>query len=325
MSKENEFIPEDLEFGTLVKKAKRRSMIRMVLISLIISLIVLFGLKFLGDYILIRTMDKETSVDSNWNMIMGANVEEEGTTYHYSPLTAMTRTTIVKKVGGVPIPWGEREKVFSVFGTSRLLTTEGPSGSGIVGEDRLQLYYQGERTVEFFHPKVNYTKIFDDRELLNQMDENLLVEYAFSFDKAYTVKEIEQAFKDNIAWSWVDTFDKKVLEEENADQKKSPDTDTEHRIHGVEAYGFSYINHPDVNSADNFISTIQMMKKDGGEYQAQAKEFYNNMTDGGKKKLSTENLKIIGVVVTGKPSELRKYNDSPMVRAATLGATTDQY
>ena len=49
MNKENEFFPKDFEFENLVKKAKKRSIIKMVLISLVISLIVVFGLYFLGN------------------------------------------------------------------------------------------------------------------------------------------------------------------------------------------------------------------------------------------------------------------------------------
>ncbi|MET4560089.1 hypothetical protein ABIA69_001233 [Lysinibacillus parviboronicapiens] len=33
----------------------------------------------------------------------------------------------------------------------------------------------------------------------------------------------------------------------------------------------------------------------------------------------------MGVVVTGKPSDLIKFSDESMIRGATLGATTDQY
>lgn len=97
MNKENEFFPKDFEFEKLVKKAKKRSMIKVVLISLVISLIVLTGLYFIGDTVMKIKMEKETSLDSTWNGIMGANIEEQGTTYNYSLTSATAKTKLVKK------------------------------------------------------------------------------------------------------------------------------------------------------------------------------------------------------------------------------------
>lgn len=317
MNKENEFFPKDLDFEKLVKKAKKRSMIRMVLISLVISLIVLPGLYIIGDRVMIIKMEKETDLDSTWNDIMGANIEEQGTTYNYSPTSATAKMKIVKNVGGVPIPWGEQEKVFTIFGTSRLINTTGAYGTGSIDE-RIPLYYQGERVVEFFHPQVNYKQIFDDRALLNNIDDNSVVEMAFSFNKGYSIEEVNQVFKEHLAWYWVDTFSKDVIKEINDFSRGST-------INGFGAYGFQYNQHPQANPASNFISILEMVKEDGGNYQNEAEVIFNNLTNQGKMKLEPQNLKIIGVVVTGKPSDLIKFSDKSMIRGATLGATTDQY
>lgn len=324
MSKENEFIPKDFEFEKLVKKAKRRSMLKMVLISLSISLIVLTGLYFIGDTVMKMKMEKETRLDSTWNGIMGANIEEQGTTYNYSPISATAKTKLVKKVGGVPIPWGEQEKVFTILGTSRLITTDGPSGSGSIEDERIPLFYQGERVIEFYHPEVNYKQTFDDRVLLNQIDDNSVVEMAFSFNKGYSIEEVNKVFKDQLAWYWVDTFSKDDIKEHN-ELNEDENFPRGHTISGFEAYGFQYNNHPKTEPAFNFISILEMIKSDGGNHQKEAIEIYNNITNKGKIKLEPENLKIIGVVVTGKPSDLKKYNDNSMINGATLGATTDQY
>lgn len=68
-----------------------------------------------------------------------------------------------------------------------------------------------------------------------------------------------------------------------------------------------------------------MVKEDGGNYQNEAEEIFNNITNQGKMELEPQNIKIIGVVVTGKPSDLIKFSDKSMICGATLGATTDQY
>ncbi|MFY0517619.1 anti sigma factor C-terminal domain-containing protein [Lysinibacillus sp. UGB7] len=323
MNKENEFFPKDFEFEKLVKKARKRSIVKMVLISFVISLIVLFGLYFMGNTMMKIKMEKETDLDSTWNDIMGANIEERGTIFNYFLTSATAKMTLVKVVGGVPIPWGEQEKVFTILGASRLISNNGPSGLGYSDDERIPLYYEGERVVEFFHPQVNYKQIFDDRTLLNAIDDNTVVEMAFSFDDGYSIEEVNEVFKEQLAWYWVDTFSKDDIENDNKfnKDKNFPD-DT---IDGFEVYGFPYNRSAEAYSASNFISILEKVKEDGGNYQDDAEKIINNITNQGKMKLEPQNLKIIGVVVTGKPSDLIKFSDESMIRGATLGATTDQY
>lgn len=323
MNKENEFFPKDLEFENLVKKARKRSMIKMMLISLVISLIVVFGLYFLGNRVMVVKMERETSLDSTWNGIMGANIEERGTVFNYSLTSATAKTTLVKVVGGVPIPWGEQEKVFTIFGTSRPISTNGPSGIGYSDAERIPMYYEGERIVEFFHPQINYKQLFDDRTLLNVIDDDTLVEMAFSFDEGYSIEDVNEVFKDQLAWYWVDTFSKEQIENDNQFNKNKDFRDA--TIHGFQAYGFSYNRAAESHSASNFIATLEEVKEDGGDYQEDAKRIITNITNQGGIKLEPENLKIIGVIVTGKPSDLLKFSELSMIRGATLGATTDLY
>ncbi|MFJ8066411.1 anti sigma factor C-terminal domain-containing protein [Psychrobacillus sp. NPDC096426] len=323
MNKENEFFSKDFEFEDLVKKAKRRSIIKMVLISLVISVIVLFGLYFIGDTVMKMKMEKETDLDSAWNGVMGANIEKRGGIFNYSLTSATAKTKLVKVVGGVPIPWGEQEKVFTIFGSSRLISNNGPSGLGYSDDERIPMYYEGERVVEFFHPQVNYKQIFDDRKLLNVIDDNKVVEMAFSFDDGYSIEEVNEVFKEQLAWYWVDTFSKDQIENDNNFNKDKNFRDA--TIHGFQAYGFSYNRNAETYSASNFISILERVKEDGGDYQEDADRIITNITNQGEIKLEPQNLKIIGVIVTGKPSDLIKFSDESMIRGATLGATTDQY
>ena len=323
MNTEDEFMPKDFEFEKIVKKARKRSIIKMVLISFVICLIVLFGLYFIGNTMMKIKMEKETYLDSAWNDIMGANIEERGSIFNYSLTSATAKTKLVKVVGGVPIPWGEQEKVFTIFGSSRLISNNGPSGVGYSDDERIPMYYEGERVVEFYHPQVHYKQIFDDRALLNAIDDNTVVEMAFSFDDGYSIEEVNKVFKEQLAWYWVDTFSKDKIENDNKFNKDQNFRDS--TIYGFEAYGFSYNRNAEAYSASNFISTLERVKEDGGDYQEDAEKIITSITNQGKIKLEPQNLKIIGVIVTGKPSDLKKFSDESMIRGATLGATTDLY
>lgn len=323
MNTENDFFPKDFEFEKLVKKARKRSIVKMVLISLVISLVVLFGLYFIGDTVMKIKMDKETNLDSTWNGIMGANIEERGTIFNYSLTSATAKTKLEKVVGGVPIPWGEQEKVFTILGTSRWVSNNGPTGFGYIDDERIPLYYEGERVVEFFHPQVNYKSIFDDRTVLNVIDDNKVVEMAFSFDDGYSIEEINKVFKDQLAWYWVDTYSENDIESDN--QHNADETFRDNPIYGFEAYGFPYNRAAEEYPAANFISILEQVKDDGGVYEEEAEKIISNITNDGKLALEPTNLKIIGVIVTGKPSDLQKFNNVSIIRGATLGATTDLY
>ncbi|KAA0544611.1 hypothetical protein FZW96_19575 [Bacillus sp. BGMRC 2118] len=324
MENEKDFHTNDKDFMNLVKKAKRKSTMRNIIISFIVTSIVLFGLYALGSFVMQKKIEQKGQVDDAWNSIHGANIESQGTSYNYTPVSAIGTSTFFKDIAGVPVPWGKQERVFTIFGTSKRLSTDGASGSGSVGDERIPMYYLGERELEFYHPDVYYKNVFDDRPLLNEMDENTLVEFAFSLDKGYTLEEIQQVFKENVAWYWVDTFSEEKIKDHSDQNKDKEITLTDHTTIGSDAYGFPHSKHPKADPASNFLATLDWLKSGDSDYKMAAEEIYHSIAKG-KSEVKKEDLHIIGVVVTGTPSELKNYNNLPMIKAATIGATTDKY
>jgi hypothetical protein len=324
MSKNNGFMPKDIEFENLVKKAKTRSIFKMIVISLIICLIVFPSMYFIGNSVMKLKIDKQSNMDLAWIRIIGANIEEDGTRFSYSPISATVTTKLVKKVDGVPIPWGEQEKVYSIFGGSKSVSSLESGGSGSILDERIPIYYHGERVVEFYHPQVNYKEIFDDRILLDQFDKNSVVEMALSFDKSYSIEEVDNIFKESIAWYWVDTFKDKDIDEQNENNKNKTNS-RGHTISGHHAIGFKNYKHPNAKPAMDFISTLQLLESNGGKYKNKASKIIDNITDKKRLDLEPANIKVSGIVITGKPSTLKKITDRAIIRAATLGATTNKY
>lgn len=321
MNKESNLFTKDKEFESLVKKAKRVSIIKTVTISFFVSLLVFFILYFIGSFIMQSKIDKDSTIEFERNSIQGANINSSGTTYNYSPFSVTSSTELKKTVGGIPIPWGKREKIFTVFGTSKSITTSGANGSSEMGDDRMPMYFMGERVIEFFHPEVEYQKVFDDRKILDRMDENTVVEYAFSFDKAYSIREVEEIFKEHSEWYWVNTFDR-VEVKEYSDGNQSGLFPIDTLILGDQAFGFEYLENSGVSSAARFISIIEKLEGVKGDYHI---NLINKLKDQDNEELLPEKLSIIGVVVTGSPSELKKYTNIPMIKGATYGATAERY
>jgi len=318
----NEDFPnKNFDLRKTMSKAKRTSIIRTILISLSVSIVVFTAFFWIGNYVLNKKIEKELSLDAMWYSVYGANRELQGATIDHSLLSATVKSKFVKTVGDVPIDWVPLEKEFSVIGSSNLMTSEGVSGSGDVEDERIQMYFNGERSIEFFHPKVT-SKLIDDRELINSLDEGKVLELALSFDKGYSLKEVEKTFNKNLSWVWVDSYNQDRLEEFKTFRKE---TGKDLPIIGDEAVGFKYTGDAsNQNGATLFIDYLNTLKEDG-KYEEMASRIVDELTDNSKKELTPEQLRIIGVVITGTPDQLEAYGDVPFVRAATLGVTTDRY
>ena len=321
MNNNEDFPNKNFDLRKTMSKAKRTSIIRTILISLSVSIVVFTAFFWIGNYVLNKKIEKELSLDAMWYSVYGANRELQGTTIDHSLLSATVKSKFVKNVGDVPIDWVPLEKEFSIIGSSNLITSEGVSGTGDVEDERIQMYFNGERSIEFFHPKVT-SKLVDDRELVNSLDEDKVLELALSFDKGYSLEEIENTFNKNLSWFWVDSYSQDRLEEFKTFKKE---TGKDLPIIGDETVGFKYTGDAsNQNGATLFIDYLNTLKEDG-KYEEIASRIVDDLTDNSKKELTPEQLSIIGVVITGTPDQLEVYDDVPFVRAATLGVTTDRY
>lgn len=313
MKDKNDLFPRDGDFSKLVKKARRKSLIRNILMSVIVSSVLFIGLLWVGTYLMYQKMENESNYDSATGSILGANVEMGGSQFNYTPFSANILTSSTKYVAGVPVPWETREKAFSILGTSRTLdTTSSYSGKGSIDDDRIVMYFQGERLVEFYSPKLEYEFLPDERSLLEEIDDNKAVEMAFSFDAAYKLEEMEELFSGQLNWYWVD-----VSKAADQEEEQQP-------VYGNEAYGF--FGGRDVReSAGMFIRQLDWLRNEKGDFQQEAGRIYDVIAGDDASEVAVDELSISGVVVTGSPKELQAFADLPMVRAAVLGATTDKY
>lgn len=317
MSDKQDTFLEEKDFSKLVKKARRMSILRNTLISAIVCSVFLFVIYFLGSFMMNKKIERASDYETMWHQIAGANIDESTTLYEYSPFSASSTTFFIKNIHGVPMSWGSTKKVFTFWGTSKEVVTDLIAGHGYLDDERIPLYYRSERLTEFFHPNIRYEKRIDERPLLNEIADHKVVEYAFSFDKAYTLQEVENLFSDHIAWYWVDTFSESDIKMKN--KEAFPVT-----ILGTEAIGFQHIPSVEGDQSLNFTHTLEWLAENRGEYQDQTKKMIENITNN-KEKLTSSQLEIIGVVVTGTPKDLKKYNNLPAINAAVLGATADKY
>ncbi|MFD1032593.1 anti sigma factor C-terminal domain-containing protein [Metaplanococcus flavidus] len=312
MTEKNELFPGDGDFSKLVKRARRKSLIRNILVSVIVSSLLFAGLLWLGTFLMYKNMENENNYDYAAGSIRGANVEMEGSQYNYTPFSANIVTSSTKYVAGVPVPWETREKAFTVFGSSRAVGTSSYSGRGSVEDDRMVMYFKGERLIEFYSPVLDYDFYPDERELLEEIDGSKVVEMAFSFDAAYGIEEVQESFSDQLNWYWVD-----VSRAADQEEEQQP-------VYGYNAYGFLQYRDA-LESADIFMRQLEWLRQEEGDFQQEAGRIHEVIAGDGASGVAAEELEVSGVVVSGSPEELMSFADLPMIRAAVLGATTDKY
>ncbi|MDV2686026.1 anti sigma factor C-terminal domain-containing protein [Alkalihalophilus lindianensis] len=318
---------KDSGLGDLVKKARRKSLIKTISISLVVSIVVLFSLYWTGSYVIQRQINQSTD-DALWSMVRGANVEGTGASYTYSFTSAIETRDLVKKIGGVSLAWGAEETEYTMFGTKKLLSSVTSIHISQEAGERAIPYFQGERVIEFYHPEVEYQEVYDDRPLLENIPEYMVAEMAFSFDQPYSLQEVVDVFGDQLEWYWVDDFSKEDVKDHNEMNRVREDEEYHfnHLIMGNGTYGFPFYEGSTAKeSAQSFIHTLEYVKEQSNEYEYEVDQVINAITNHGDKDLAPENVEVIGVVVTGTAEELSQFDNVEMVRGSTLGATAKRF
>ncbi|PEU25072.1 sigma-M negative effector [Bacillus wiedmannii] len=221
---------------------------------------------------------------------------------------------VVKTVGKKEIPLGTLE-------TSSFL-----SSVNVLNNSWMNTFYQPK--LFFVHPKTeqgDYLKESSKKvwDTLAKVHEGTVAEIAISFNKAYTLKELEpllynvfeaQELPPTPLWYALDTGQEKTNVED-------------HILHGGEAIGFpEHIRFLDSDTEnqktpeDTVIEMIRILSTHTEtvskiaiipEKELKLDKRYQYVKDNG--------VKVYGIVITGPSKELLKLQNSPNVRYATLG------
>lgn len=91
-----------------------------------------------------------------------------------------------------------------------------------------------------------------------------------------------------------------------------------------QVYGFDEVAEADTSSEELFLNAIKegAAIKDG-KYYGEFKRILDYISKEGNP--SPENIKVLGVVVTGSPSQLKGLKSMKQVRASSLGAIVEKY
>ncbi|MGG5739575.1 anti-sigma factor [Bacillus cereus group sp. IBL03679] len=320
---EFDFDIESSKVSMMLKKAKRRQLFKIILISTL-----LFIVLFIGCIIGISQLNNRAylAMDRDLNMIRQItrpNTERGVAITSNGLFKSTVEYKTYKVIEGKPVKWEDEVYEYKVWSTFRRLSNVNPltiSDNVVMGNERInrasELYNNQtmEREMQFYLPFASYNSYINDIEKVN--GENKVAELAISFDKPYKVSEIKKMLPEGVhpVWYWVDTYyDKKSYHLDDV-------TESAYEVYGFKAKSgdIEFGN----GKEKDFLLAIQNGLDQKGKYYEEYKRIYDYLK-GKKTKPSEEDVKVIGVVVTGMAADLQKLKNQNYVKAAVLGATAE--
>jgi len=313
----------NVDLRKTVKKARRSSILRNVVISVVATIVVVSGGLFSNNALLVhaeRNLRSAAYLDAETHQ---PDVFLGNSHTTYGLFGGQEQYQLFKVINGVPISWGTETYSFNVLGQYSLMGGDYSPAPQLQTPDGTRVYnYQTQqRLMEFYYPGVTYPHYFNDLPQLNEIPSGDSVEMAISFDKPYTFNEVTAMLPTGVhtTWYWVDTYDNNTVQA----MKQPPDT----ALMPYQVYGFGSQANPGDSvsrTPEFFIQLLQAGLKLKGAARDQYQQIYNVLSHG-QGIITPADVKIIGVVVTGTPHDLKTLQGQEFVKASVLGAIANPY
>lgn len=337
------FFSKDNKLEKAIKKAKRHSIIRTAIISLIVVVVVAITSNILFSELVYRMEGNVQISVSRFNEISAPNNFIGKTSRYHDYLRGRTTYTTYKLLEGKVVYTGVQEYHYGVFSNHQgnLIGTESPSilGYSWDEEDLKERRYNelGQREMVFFYPYVDYSMVLKDLQILEDISDDKYMEFAISFNQAYTIDEVRALIPEDvtIAWYWVDDIKEEYRKQLQAYEQEQAYSNgetydmyypakirSERTAYGIKAYN----QHGELyeNPKENFIRAIEQGKEQKSRYQNQFNELFETL-QGENGMIDESCIKILGVVVTGDKKSLENLKELQFIRASSIGVVTDKY
>ncbi|MCA0757181.1 anti-sigma factor [Paenibacillus sp. N4] len=322
---------DPIKLSKTIKRAKRNTIIRNIVISFCVSLLLLF-VAVIVNVQLINSSSRHAQLDEYaLQSISGPNQYLSNYTDERGFLSGRLEFEMYKIIEGVPIPWLTKKTAYNVFPLFSFISLAGGDSSiSLPDPDFRQQNFEynrnyngqnGQREMMFYIPEVDYNgKIVNDLPAVEQMDKDQLVEMAVSFDKPYSLAEVRSMLPAELTqmWYWVDTYDNRKYFEPYKDGNGKMSYAVPLGEDWLYGFGVN-LDGPEVKEVD-FIESLELGLD--GRYHYEFNRIYNYLK-GDKAKPEASDIRLLGVVVTGTAQEMLSLDGQPYVRAAALGAVVD--
>ncbi len=319
---------EDIFSNKKIKKtiiiAKIKSIFKIAVVFFVCLVITRFGNYYYLEYL----DDKIVRQNTYYINISSPNIEFTGTSSQIGFFSGQAITGYNKYVngvrvslGGVKYNYGFLNKNNGKFEYTVDILPRLPENHKDI-EEKTVYNGLGHRLMKFYHPKASFKKYNSDLNLLDELEDSKNIEMALSFDRDYSISEVQKLIPENIdlGWYWVDTFNKEDIIKMNA--VNNPNRillETSDEMVGFKGSNSSNIRYEEPERG--FISNLQYLDK---EYRDKYKNIFEILEDSNGN-IDAEKIRIIGVVVTGNKESLSTLRDKQWIKSSSFGVIVDKF
>lgn len=316
-----------------VKKAKRFSTLKMIIISFFTFIILTLIITAIGEKIIFRKKSAYIfKIDYQYTVQAPNKFPGEYYTWK-DAFSGETKHYTFKYINGKRVFTGEYGIKYSWL-DEILYEGNGSFLSELDITDEKFHYLPrynnvGQKLMVFYYPYVDYdSKYSNDLSLLEDIGDDKFMEMALSFDKPYSIDEVNSMIpKDiNLTWYWVDS----IKEDHKESQKHYFDTQEIGNGEKIEVEQFADVCYEDyaygIKAQNEYGEKIQNPEKYFIEALKEGKitHIYDIMS-GDDGELTKDDIKVQGIVVTGDAENLKSLRNLPFIKASSLGIVTDKY
>lgn len=285
-----------------LKKAKRKQLLIIVITSIIVVLILLPILYKTGNYFAAKSSRSLHEQLFLHNAIAEPNIQiNSQVTSNSSMFGGNIVTNRSKNINGYLVQWST---LTSSYDWLRIKIDHNELIPGFYWSDTDFYEYDKQtknKVATFYHPSIQ--AYFDVQNELGEISrmENYVAEVAISFDQPYTLQEIQAKIPNNINIVWL--------------YMASPIVDENNGPAGMPVYGFDPSASPK-EAYNSFIDALEKYYANGNNETIQ--EFINL-----NKNKQVDEVKILGVMLTGQTQNFKALENQDFVRGASVGATAE--
>ncbi len=350
---------EDDGLSAVIRRARQMILLRNIAVAAAVSLLlitaVIFGLTVLNN----RVSGHVTMDAYRFQEITSPNVEISCAQKRFLGLLGgEVQFNTYKLIEGVPVRWTTEVYRYDILGNYQKYIGDGYSPISVVEASgkgaRIYSSETAQREMLFYHPGLDYGYYFDDLTKLAGMDKKEVGEVALSFDRPYSLPVVKEMLPPGVhlAWCWVDATPLGSGELTIKPEERSPyiasgeltarpdgmSPDSSAQLYGFAIHPSGFVR--DMMSAwrtgyrPNDTGPVEMTEQDflkavesgiahPGKHNQEYKKIYDYLRQG-KDKPATQDVRILGAIVTGTIGDLQKLQGQRYVRAAVLGVTAER-
>lgn len=284
-----------------LRKARFKSILRIIIISLIIAIGVFVLTIIISEMML---QNQENRINSFYPDIVKFTEPNtfaiSGESYNVRLFGRQKEYYLLRLIGNKPYPAGIVTVDFDIWGGEQF---KGDKSLAIPEGTKEYLAPYAVPKLKFYNPEVKYDKVIREFDVLKNIPNDNLVEMALSFDRPLTLSEIKTIIPEDLKLMWgaVLVFEENDYKEKNYLAER-------------------LVGNPYIDSRDGekeFLKQLEQLSNLQSYSSTNLKRTVSFLKEKG--------IKYYGVVVVGHPESLQKLSSNSIIRGAVLGIVTTPY